>query len=543
MNRQGRILVVDDLEKWRDQLVATLQSDGFLVDSESTVEQVLRKLTETFYHLLILDIRLEDTDQSNEGGIELLRELNERELSEATKVIMLSAHDTKEQMRTAFKDYKVSDFLSKDKFSRKILLESVHQVFSDDVHINLGLQVIWRQVTGPEQMVHNLEVEGKRLRGKEVEPEYLQLIAAELDDLLCRLFYQAERVLVRPLAVSKSPTGVLWAQPFYNNGGGRAVVVKFGDFQTIEEEYSNFKKYVQPLIGGGRNTTILDVRRTPHLGGIIYSLLGADSDNLEDFGHFYRHADISKIREVLDRLFLDTCSAWYGNRTHLQPLDLTADYEQLLELTEEKLKHAFSKLQDSVRGAGQQRLSFKSLKKEQTFTNPLASMKEPPLISSTYICTTHGDFNQRNLLVDKTGHTWLIDFQATGQGHILRDFAQLDSEIRFFLLAPEEATLDERLQMEEALCSIDRFSQVKQLMDRFSTANPALARAYAAVVHLRTLAHRMVEQHPADDISEYYIALFYNAMNTLRFYNHSITQREHALISASLLADRLGLKG
>ncbi len=168
MNRLARILVVDDLEKWREQLVSTLQNDGFHVDSESTVEQVKKKLQKTFYHLLILDIRLDDTDQSNEGGIELLRELDKRGLSEATKVIMLSAHDTKEQMRIAFRDYKVADFLSKDRFSKKIFLDSVHRAFLEEVNINLALDVIWQQVTGPEQVVLNLEVDGKRLKGKEV---------------------------------------------------------------------------------------------------------------------------------------------------------------------------------------------------------------------------------------------------------------------------------------------------------------------------------------------------------------------------------------
>jgi hypothetical protein len=125
----------------------------------------------------------------------------------------------------------------------------------------------------------------------------------------------------------------------------------------------------------------------------------------------------------------------------------------------------------------------------------------------------------------------------------LHDVAQLDSEIRFFLLTSEEATLDERLSMEEALCSIEHFSQVEQLVTRFTTENTALAKAYTTVVHLRTLARKLVAQNPSDDIGEYYIALFYNAMNTIRFYSLPLRQREHALLCGSLLADRLGLKG
>ncbi len=538
MNRQGRILVVDDLEAWREELVETLQRDDFYAESVSTASQVLQRLDETFYHLIVLDIRLNDADQSNIEGISLLRELDNRGFSEATKVIMLSAHDTKEQMRIAFREHKVADFLSKDKFTKWMFLESVHRIFAEEVNINLGLDIHWQQVSGPEQVVLNLEVEGVRIKRN---TPLQSRTAFELEDLLCRLFYQAESVLIRPLAMGQSTTGVLRAQPFYSDGGGRAVAVKFGDFHKIEEEYYNFKKYVRPFIGGGRNTTVLDLRRTPHFGGIVYSLLGADNDHLEDFGSFYRDADVSQVKDVLDRLFLDTCSAWYANAGQLQPYNLTADYQRILEFTLEKLEHALAELQKYVQG--RQRLYFKSLNSERTFTNPLLGMNGPPLVYPTYICTTHGDFNRHNLFIDNSGHTWLIDFQATGRGHILRDVAQLDSEIRFFMLAPEEATLEERLCMEEALCGIARFSQVEQLVTHFPTENRALAKVYATVVYLRTLAGKLVAQNPSDDISEYYIALFYNAVNTLRFYSLPSRQREHALLCASILADRLGLRG
>lgn len=94
--------------------------------------------------------------------------------------------------------------------------------------------------------------------------------------------------------------------------------------------------------------------------------------------------------------------------------------------------------------------------------------------------------------------------------------------------------------MEETLCRPERFSQVGDY--ELATENPSLTKAYRVVQHLRTLAHKFAAQNPSDDISEYYIALFYNAINTLRFYGLSSAQREHALLCASLLADKLGLK-
>jgi DNA-binding response OmpR family regulator len=534
MNRQGRVLIVDDLEKWRKELTVTLQREGLSADSASTATEVLDRLSETLYHLLILDIRLVDSDPTNTEGIDLLRELDERGLSEATSVIILSAHGTPEQMRLAFKDYKVADFLSKNNFTKSLFLEIVQQAFSQ-MRINLALDIQWQLVKQPEEVVASLEIGGVRLkRNRALQSQ----ITIELDDLLCRLFYKASTVLVRPLTTGQSATGVLWAQPFFASGGGRAFVVKFGDFHKIQEEYSNFAQYVQPFVGGGRNTTAIDLRRTPRLGGIVYSLLGASSDHLEDFGSYYRRSSVQAITAMLDHLFMDTCSAWYANAGKLQPYNLTDEYQGMFGFTTQNIEHALLELQKYVQGG--QRLLFKSLKSGRTFTNPLAVLNGPSLIRPTYACITHGDFNQHNLLIDSNGHTWLIDFQSTGQGHILRDVAQLDSEVRFFLLSAGEATLEERLLLEETLCRPERFSQVGDYP--LLTENQSLSKAYKAVLHLRTLAHKFAAQNPGDDISEYYIALFYNAVNTLRFYGLSSVQREHALLCASLLADQLGSK-
>jgi CheY-like chemotaxis protein len=537
--REGRVLIVDNLEKWREELIETLQRAGYYADSASSAPEALKSLYETLYHVMVLDIRMDEADQSqsNIDGILLLRELDKQGLSEATKVIMLSAYGTKELMRTSFREYKVVDFLSKDEFNNQEFLEIVRQVFAQKVNINLELEIHWLQGSKPEQFVLNLDVDGARVKkGTLLQSQ----VVAELEDLLCRLFYQAKSVLVRPLTPGKSGTGVLQVQPFFATGGaGHEVIVKFGDFRKIEEEYHNFKQYVQPFIGGGRNTSVLDLRHTTHLGGITYSLLGTTHDQLVDFGDFYHRADVPQISDALDRLFRDTCGTWYASHGNLQPLNLTEEYQRLFGYTPERLEQVLYDQLKTVQG--KHTLHFRNLKGERTFTNPLLATAGLTLVRPTYKCTTHGDFNQYNLLVDSTGHVWLIDFQGTGQSHILRDVAMLDSAIRFQLLASEEATLDERLQMEQALCSIERFSQVEQLEINFSTENPALAKTYAIIVHLRKVARRLVTQNPGDDISEYYIALLYNAMNTLRFASLPSGQREHAVLSACLLADRLGL--
>src|SRR2546428_829185 len=136
MSRPGRILIVDDSDQWCEEVSEILQREGYLVASVLTATEALEFLDQNMYHILVLDIRMNEADQSNEDGIDLLGELEKRGLSEVTKVIMLSAYGTKERTRTAFKDYQVADFLYKEEFNKQMFLESVRNVFTEKVNIN-----------------------------------------------------------------------------------------------------------------------------------------------------------------------------------------------------------------------------------------------------------------------------------------------------------------------------------------------------------------------------------------------------------------------
>jgi len=390
----------------------------------------------------------------------------------------------------------------------------------------------------PEQIVANLSIHGRSI---EPSTTFQRDMARELKGLLRCLFSEAQKLLVEPLSYGFSNARVVKVQPLYIEGGaGQHVVVKFGAIQTIEQEYKSYQKYVKYFIGDGRCTTILDYQCTMHLGGIVYSFLGTATQQMQSFGAFYNQAPIDKIKQTLDLLFRSTSRIWYANHNSLQFLNLTEDYQKRSSYTPKQL-------QSSLRGRlpgiiDQEALIFESLHREQTqaFLNPFYTVKTlQEQIYLTYTSTTHGDFNQHNILVDQTGYPWLIDFQSTGPSHILRDVATLDAVIRLQLLTSGQATLDERLVLEEALCSITHFNQLERLKKSYSPANPALAKAWEAVVHLRTIAHWLVEKKSSDDMGEYYVALLYVTMNTLSFSSLEIEQCEHALISACLLIDIL----
>lgn len=541
--RPGRILVVDDERRWRDLLSDTLAGGGFLVETAASKTEAIERLSSDLYHLVVLDIRMELQDKYNEQGMDLLREYGALQYGDIVKVIVLSAFGTEEQMREAFRDYKAADFVDKkNNFLDTAFLGRVRDLFRK-MEINLSLDVSWQKGLTALTAIDGLLVNGFRIKGKEngQKNEVARRFTIELEDLFCRLFHNAKQLLLLPLGSSgSSGTGVLWAQPVYDHGGARAVVVKFGDAELIEKEYRNFMEYVQPYVGGGRSTHAQVRRRTPRLGGIVYSLLGEEGDQFEDFATFYRKSEVSTILRTIDHLFGSTCKAWYASPGHVHILDLTRHYTESLGMKSDALERAWREGLKSVQGKDQ--LHFSSLTGRRTVRNPLPSPGSQSIEVPTYQTITHGDFNDQNILVDAGGHCWLIDFQSTGPGHILRDIAQLDAVVRVRLIAPDEATLDERLALEEALNSADSFRQAAALSFRELPGNPAVAKAYATCAHLRGLAARLVASNPSADIAEYYAASLYSSLNMIRF-RRSLPHllREHALLSAGLFAERLGI--
>ena len=535
VRREFRILIVDDVVEVCTSIEGFLASEGYDAESAHTLDEAWDRLNNSFYHVLILDINLRGDEQpENDDGLQLLRKLDHKGLLSATQVIMYSDRGSLERYREAFGKFHVEDFLEKVRNTPADLVTAIKKIAKEKAQINLSLNTRWPKDLNPLQVVVNLNIAGTRVKDHSSLQEQL---ATELDDLLCRLFYKSASVLLKPLSSGQSGSAVMLATPFFKKtGAGQAVVVKFGDHSQINQEWQNFKEFVQLYLGGNRSTNVIDLRRSLHLGGIVYSLLGSASDQVESFRSFYARADVRKIKIALQRLFQETCKQWYANRGVLQLLDLTHEYaQQRLGLSTGRLERAIS---EGLKGVhGKRELYFDALSTKRAFTSPVVDLRTQEYLASTYECSTHGDLNGDNILIDQDAHAWLIDFSLTGPGHILRDFAELDGAIRFQFLKPEEATLEERLVMEDVLAVPQHFSEVNKLPEKLETENAALAKAYETTLYLRKLAQQTVSSNPTDEIREYNVALYYYSLNALRFYSWPQIQRQHALLSASILFD------
>ena len=152
---------------------------------------------------------------------------------------------------------------------------------------------------------------------------------------------------------------------------------------------------------------------------------------------------------------------------------------------------------------------------------------------------THGDLNGTNILVDREGKAWLIDFFNTGWGPALRDLAEMESVVKFELLQTED--LLARYALERASLRPRALRHLIQVESPFRLAE--LDRAVATIQQLRALACDVAD---SEDPREYYVGLLFYALKEMAGFTprageeeHVSVSQYHALLSAAMVCEVL----
>lgn len=114
-----RVLVVEDYPSLRESIAVALTENGFSVDTEEDGAAALRRLEQTPYDAVVLDVMLPKLD-----GFAVVKEIRSRGLD--TKVILLTARDSIEDRVTGL-DLGADDYLSKP-FAMAELLARVRRL-------------------------------------------------------------------------------------------------------------------------------------------------------------------------------------------------------------------------------------------------------------------------------------------------------------------------------------------------------------------------------------------------------------------------------
>ncbi len=525
--RPYRALILDDDPEWLRMVGKTLRESNFVVDQSANLAEANVKIDDQNHHLLVLDISLTGANENREW-LDLLAKWIEKRKTESMKVVVLSHFSNVDRMREAFRAYHVADVQEKQQFDNAVFGREMLQIMKG-LELNPSLKIGWKHEGEAAEATAHIKLGMTRVKkGTALH----QRVIEELDDLLCRLFYDAESILVSTMPTGRSGAGIIRVDPNYRNGPGSSIVVKFGDVGNIEAEQEHYKEYVERRLA--RKASILKRARTRLLAGTCYLLLGADE--FQSYAAFYAQENSSNVCRVIENLFLSTCANWYTHTNGTTMLDLALVYRDLLGMTPDNLTIALRQL-SSVQGG--ETLKFHALTTPVPIRNPILAAQKS-FMEHIYTCITHGDLNGGNILVDLEGKTWLIDFLRTGEGHVLRDHAFLDLFTRCVLLGPDEATLDERLLLEQALLQARKPNAGVAVVGLHSD-NAALQKAFQTSLFVRSLAVKHGRHRNSTEMPDYELATMFYGTNMIRFYHLATVQKEHGLLAAGLLAERLRL--
>jgi serine/threonine-protein kinase RIO1 len=145
----------------------------------------------------------------------------------------------------------------------------------------------------------------------------------------------------------------------------------------------------------------------------------------------------------------------------------------------------------------------------------------------------HGDLHLRNILVDRAGRGWLIDFARVTERHNLYDFIKLETYIRQMVLSQEKYKFSfaAYLQFENALLAASLGG-----VD-ISPKHPDLQKAYQVIQSLRQIAAHYVGHH-SDFKSEYFPALFLYNLAVLKYYEHNGDKAARLAFAAAAVVGR-----
>ena len=78
VSKKYKVLVVEDNPDWRLTLEGMLSEAALVANSVSSKEEALLALQSNHYDVALLDIRLDESDETNDDGLLLAEEINER---------------------------------------------------------------------------------------------------------------------------------------------------------------------------------------------------------------------------------------------------------------------------------------------------------------------------------------------------------------------------------------------------------------------------------------------------------------------------------
>ncbi len=531
--REPRILLVEDEPQVYRTLQRRLQSEHYAVTLAPTYDEAYARLRSEHFHLAIIDIRLNAADETDQSGLQLLKDMTDFKLNGIMPCIVITAIGTLSIKIPALSSLREARFIQKEPGYISQLQDAIRELLGE-YRLSFSLEYV---ADTPQKIKQGAEYIWSR------EPDWPQpdQLTPQIEDLLSKLFYDARRLFIDHIYRGLSGSFVVEARPLWPDGLGQSKIVKIGRRNKTQTELTNYLRHVEPFLPS-QHATHVNSAYTRHLGALLYTFFGIQAGNTIDFETYYQQHTPDQITAALRRLFGDTCQSWYQNRT-------PPDFESLRDLYFDtfNLSYQPDRLYNeilSLRPDYQPEttsLSFDDL--GLSLPNPLHWLNnDAATVMPVCRSITHGDLHAGNILMNNNGDCWLIDFYRTNQSHILRDFVELETDIKFRLL--DQLPLPEFCQFEQALIRAEHPQQPVELPSEFPDS---VHKAVHVIGGLRAQAWNLLgatQRNPRLIQREYLTSLLMGTLNILRLRHFKQDpalqpRRELALLSAALICEHL----
>lgn len=526
MSEKRRVLVVDNDADMREMLAFRLEIAGYLVFTAGSAPEAHALLANEVIHLAVVDVRLHDDSRpGDQSGFDLVQAIPDY----IPYVAFTAYEDLANLKRANLIGARTLSKATDDAIPR--LLELLDELFRTRAQVNLDLLIQPPAGLSFADLAAQIQLPGPADSSPPCADDLLRILQT--------LFYDAAELEVALLlppekapSFSQSGSLLLSARARYLKlGRAEPVVIKISSAEEVRREAANHAQ-IEQFLHGKRSANLRDEAYSRRLGGLLYSFI--DDDRLETirvFDEVYHRYDARRVVALLDQLFGQMLGPLFKNAGR-EELDLARIYGEALRLTPEKLTAALTCLRPE--DAAAPTLCLPGL--DEPLPNPLVWLCEAggfrPFSASVPVCLCHGDLHGRNILVDSNDRFWLIDFARVGMSHALRDFVELETDIKFHLLRePDQRRL---LAFEQRLLSPTSFGEP---LPAPAPSSAQLRKASQVIGALRQLAAQQLKLD--GDMREYYLALLFHTVNLLRLGHIGADRKQYALLSAALICRRL----
>ena len=565
-----RVLVIENVTTFREELIEILENEGYDVIPAKTADEGRERLAEEWVHLALVDTRAKVPEvdlPSDESGLDLVLDTSHPSYGVIPRLILTGFPGWDMVRKALAPDEKgitpAEDYLVKGVDSPEEILEKIGETI--ERWWNPHLRIDWEAST-PICLVSFLEPAEKWQDG-----QLLAQRAAELTFLLCRAYAdepQIRKLSIRQVRRGHAHTFIAFVRTHPDDYTlGREDVLKCGPRDDIVQEAQNFEIYVRPYTN---QIHVQTVSQTTRYAAIRYTPAGRRLSACETFKDFYRDSEENVIIALLRTLFQGQNTPlrnWYHEKREEKKVhegeDIFAHYNRVLRIGERERTR-------QIEGKGPIERWLTSLEKGsplgihlekhgnsltvnvsyldtfevKDFMSLVFGEKTLPLSGPYLWSITHGDLNGENILVDESNIPWLIDFERTGWGPAFRDFAELESVIRWELLRTNnmrDIVAFEEVLLAAELRSVDETMSLVENNGREWAAD--LKKAAHVILHLRDIAGAIYGRGKRA-YQEYLVGIFFYA---LRFVSKDgitspgqvrspLVRKTHALLSALMIA-------